>query len=337
MLINMREIHFYRLLPWLICLVPPVVVAQALPTVVVQPHPVALTFPADGLIEAVQQSTVAAQVAGRVLEVKADAGQAVKKGDVLMRLDARESAEAAAAAQAQFINAKASYERTQRLVKEKFLSPAALDKARAEFDAAVANRGAAGAAQSHAVIVAPISGIVARRHSELGDMAQPGKLLFTIYTPGALRATASVPQYRLREMRAVREAKVEFPELGRWIDAVSVNMLPTVDVATHVSEVRVALPDKAEALAGITPGMYARVHFVTGEAVKLTVPAGAVVRRGEVAAVYVQGKDGKLSLRQLRLGEALGGGEIEVLAGLNAGEQVVSDPVKAAVALKGGK
>lgn len=334
---HMREIHFHPLLLWLICLFAPAVAAQALPTVVVQPHPVALTFPADGLIEAVQQSTVAAQVAGRVLEVKADAGQAVKKGDVLMRLDARESAEAAAAAQAQFINAKASYERTQRLVREKFLSPAALDKARAEFDAAVANRGAAGAAQSHAVIVAPISGIVARRHSELGDMAQPGKLLFTLYAPGALRATASVPQYRLREMRAVREAKVEFPELGRWIDAASVNVLPTVDVATHVSEVRVALPDKAEALAGITPGMYARVHFVSGQAVKLTVPAGAVVRRGEVAAVYVQGKDGKLSLRQLRLGEALGGGEIEVLAGLNAGEQVVSDPVKAAVALKGGK
>ena len=154
--------------------------AEALPVLVVQPHAVAVTFPAEGLIEAVQQSTVAAQIAGRVLEVKADAGQTVKKGEVLMRLEAREAAEAAAGAEAQYRNAKANYERSRSLVQQKFLSPAALDKAKAEFDAASANRSGTTAAQSHAVIVAPISGIVARRHAELGDMAQPGKLLFTI-------------------------------------------------------------------------------------------------------------------------------------------------------------
>jgi len=83
-----------------------------------------------------------------------------------------------------------------------------------------------------------------------------------------------------------------------------------------------------------TPGMFARVHFVTGRAEKLTVPAAAVVRRGEVAAVYVQTPDNRLSLRQLRLGDAVGQGEIEVLAGLAAGDRVVADPVKAAIALK---
>jgi RND family efflux transporter MFP subunit len=272
-------------------------------------------------------------VPGRVLEVKADAGQPVKKGDVLMRIDAREAAEAARAAEAQFANAKVNYERTKSLVAQKFMSAAALDKAKADFDAASANRAAAGASQSHATILAPIAGVVARRHAELGDMAMPGTPLFTIYQPGGLRVTASIPQYRLKDMREVKTAKVEFPESGKWVEATAVQVLPTADAATHVSQVRVTLPTVPEA----TPGMFARVHFVTGQAKKLTVPATAVLRRGEVAAVYVQAADGRLSLRQLRLGDSVGQGEIEVLAGLATGDQVVTEPVKAAIQFKSGK
>jgi RND family efflux transporter MFP subunit len=306
------------------------VAAEPLPVITVKPHAVDLAFPAESLVEAVQQATVGAQVAGRVLEVRADAGQSVKKGDVLMRIDAREAAEAARAAEAQYANARVSYDRTKSLVTQKFMSSAALDKAKADLDAAAANRSAAGAGQSHATIVAPMTGIIARRHAEMGDMATPGKPLFTIYQPGTLRVTASIPQYRLRAMRDVKTARVEFPELGKWVDAVKVQVLPTADAATHVSQVRVTLPDVPEA----TPGMFARVHFITGQSEKLTVPASAVLRRGEVAAVYAQLPDGSLSLRQLRLGEPVGQGEIEVLAGLVAGDKVVTDPVRAGIALK---
>ena len=161
-------------------------------------------------------------------------------------------------------------------------------------------------------------------------MATPGKPLFTIYEPEGLRVTASVPQYRLKEMRDVKAARVEFPELGKWVDATAVNLLPTADSSTHVSQVRVTLPPVPEA----TPGMFARVHFVVGQADKLTVPAAAVLRRGEVAAVYVMTIDDRLSLRQLRLGEAVSQGEIEVLAGLSAGDKVVTDPFKAGIAIK---
>lgn len=308
-------------------------VAESLSVIAVKPHAVDLTFPSEAVVEAIQQATVGAQVPGRVLEVKADAGQTVKKGDVLMRIDAREAAEAARAAEAQYANARVNYERTKSLVAQKFMSAAALDKAKADFDAAAANRAAAGASQSHATILAPITGIVARRHAELGDMAMPGTPLFTIYQPGGLRVTASIPQYRLKDMRAVKTARVEFPESGQWVDATAVQVLPTADAATHVSQVRVTLPTVPEA----TPGMFARVHFVTGQAEKLTVPASAVLRRGEVAAVYVQAADGRLSLRQLRLGDAVGRGEIEVLAGLATGDQVVTEPVKAAIQLKSGQ
>lgn len=307
--------------------------ADELPLVAIKPHSVALSFPTEAVVEAVVQATVGAQVPGRILEVKADAGQLVRKGELLMRIDAREAEEGARAAEAVYANAKLNYERQLQLHKQKFVSQAGVDKARADFDAAAANRSAAGASRSHATIVAPLAGVVARRHAEAGDMAMPGAPLFTIYQPGSLRVTASVPQYRLKEMRAVKTARVEFPELGKWVEATAVQLLPTADAATHVSPVRVTLPALPEA----TPGMFARVHFVTGQAEKLTVPAAAVVRRGEVAAVYVRGSDGRLSLRQLRLGDPVGQGEIEVLAGLAAGEQVVSDPVKAAIQLKSGR
>ncbi|MBS4018334.1 MAG: efflux RND transporter periplasmic adaptor subunit [Dechloromonas sp.] len=310
-----------------------IMAADALPVIIVKPHPVDLTIPAESVVEAVQQTTVGAQVAGRVLEVRADSGQRVTKGDLLMRIDAREAGEAARAAEAQYKVAKLNYERHQQLKEQKFVSQAAVDKARADFDAAAANRSAAGASQSHASIVAPMTGIVARRHVEAGDMAMPGTPLFTIYQPGSLRVTASIPQHRLPAMRGVSSARVEFPELGKWVDASAIQVLPTVDAATHVAQVRVSLPALAEAV----PGMFARVHFITGRADKLTVPAGAVVRRGEVAAVYVQTADNRLVLRQLRLGEIVGQGEIEVLAGLAAGDKVVTDPVKAAIQVQSGK
>lgn len=181
---------------------------QELASVVVKPHRVDLTFPAESLVEAVQQTTVGAQIAGRVIEVKADAGQSVAKGEVLMRIDAREAEEAARAANAQYANARLNYERTKSLVAQKFMSAAALDKAKADYDAATANRAAASASESHATIVAPLTGVVARRHAELGDMATPGKPLFTIYEPGGLRVAASIPQYRLNQMRSVKTARV---------------------------------------------------------------------------------------------------------------------------------
>jgi RND family efflux transporter MFP subunit len=319
----------------LTCLLLPLtaIAAEPLAVVTVRQQPVDLVFPAEAVVEAVQQATVGAQVPGRVLDVRADAGQRVDKGEVLMRLDAREASEAARAAEAQYNVARLNYERHKQLKEQKFVSLAALDKARADFDAAAANRSAAGASQSHAVIVAPMAGIVARRHAEAGDMAMPGTPLFTIYQPGSLRVTASVPQHRLPAMRNVAKARVEFPELGKWVEATAVQVLPTADTATHVTPVRVSLPN----LPDVVPGMAARVHFVTGRADKLTVPPGAIVRRGEVAAVYVQTADNRLSLRQLRLGELVGNGEVEVLAGLTDGDKVVTDPVKAAIQIQSGK
>ena len=108
-------------------------------------------------------------------------------------------------------------------------------------------------------------------------------------------------------------------------------MLPTAEVATHSVKVRVDLPDN---LVNVIPGMFVRAHFSLGSARKLSIPASAVLRRSEVSAVYVLDAQQRVSLRQVRLGEADTRGQVEVLAGLSPGETIAADPIKAGIYLK---
>ncbi len=312
-------------------------------TVRVESRPVAVSRAAEATLEAVREATLAAQVPGRIVALNVDAGDRISKGDVLVRLDASEAnqlvsgAEAAIAqAEANLINAKAGYERTARLLERKFVSSSALDQAKAARDAAEAQlraaragRGASQAARAYSDIAAPLTGLVAARHAEQGDMAQPGRPLLTIYDPRAMRAVVDVPQQRLGAAGGrLPKARVELPESNRWFDASAVTVLPAADPRTHTVRVRVDLPPDA---AGLVPGMFARVHFSGGEDVRVGVPASAIVRRGELTGVYVADGKGKFRLRQIRAGEALADGRVEVLAGLAVGEEVALDAVQAGI------
>lgn len=306
--------------------------AVAAPTsVVVQLREVDLGFPVEATVEAVHQATVAAQIAGRVIEVRADAGQRVKQGELLMRLDAREAAGSDASARASLAQARVAYERTKNLYAQKFISQAALDQAAATWQAAQGAAGSSGAALSHGAVTAPIAGVVAQRLVELGEMAAPGRPLISVFDPKSLRVIASLPQYKLADLKKSGRARIEFPETGTWIDALRVEILPTVDARTHTATARLYLPDNIE---GVVPGMFARAHFTLGQVKKLTVPPAAVIRRGEVTAVYVLDAAGAARLRQVRLGEAVPGGELEVLAGITPGERVSLTPVKSGIELK---
>ena len=317
-------------------------VLVAAETAAVEYREVELSYPAEAVVEAVRQATVAAQVHGRVIEVKRDAGDRVRQGELLMRIDEREAsfAEAGAEAriaqaQANLANASAEHERTRRLVAKKFVSQAALDQAEAahraaeaELAAALAGRSQSATARTFTVVTSPLGGVVAQRHTELGEMASPGKPLITVFDPRDLRVVADIPQYKLAEVGRTRKARVHFPESDRWLDAASITVLPSAEPRTHTVRVRIDLP---EDVSGVVPGMFARAHLVTGRAKKLLAPATAVLRRGELTAAYVVGDRGSVRLRQIRLGDYQAGGWIEVLAGLSAGELVALDPVKAGV------
>jgi hypothetical protein len=163
-------------------------------------------------------------------------------------------------------------------------------------------------------------------HVELGEMAAPGTPLATGYDPSQLRVTAQIPQTQIDAVRRGAKAYVEIPGLPNWQAARSVVVLPAADPRSHTTEVRVLLPAET---ANLIPGQFARAHFVTGSARRLVVPAAAVLHRSELTAVYVVPQGKAPQLRQIRAGQSLPGGLVEVLAGVKAGEQVALDPVAA--------
>lgn len=323
-----------------------VIAADPLVTVTVSHREADETYTVDATLEAARQSTVAAQISGRIVEVRFDVGDRVRKGEVIVRIDEREVSDALARARAQLAqaqatlaNAQAHYGRTRELFARKFVSQAALDNAHADFRAAQAQLEAATAAsrqaetvKGFATVAAPYGGVVAARHVELGETVTPGTPLMTGFDPIDLRVVADIPQLRLKAITPQTPVVAEFPTLDRRVQASSVVLLPTADARTHTTRVRILLPAYIE---GTYPGMYARVRFSLGRTTKLLVPASAVVRRTEVTGVYVVAGPDDIRLRQVRLGETVGESDLEVLAGLQPGEKVAIDPVKAAIAMKG--
>ncbi len=314
--------------------------AAELRTEVVEPREVELTYSADAVAEAVRQSTVSAQIAGRIVELRFDVGDYVKQGEVIARIDERAATQAVAASEAQVReaqaalgNSRATYERSKQLLAEKFISQAALDKAEAEYKAAQARLTAmlAGAGQvaterSFATIVTPYSGIVSGRHVELGEMASPGKPLMTGFDPTTLRVVANVPEAQVGAIQAIGKARVEVPAVGKWLEVKQLTVVPSADPRTHTTRIRLELASDAR---GVYPGAYARARFVVGKATRLLAPREAVIRRGEVTGVYVVDEQGAPHLRQVRLGAAGDERYVEVLAGLKAGKRVALEPIKA--------
>jgi len=302
----------------------------------------------DGVVEAVRQTVVAAQVPGAVVQLDVKVGDRVKAGQLLLRLDARAADQTAAAGDAQVRAARAAldFERQKQLFQKNYISQAALERAESEFKSTQAQASAqlaqAGAARTQSgfyVVRAPFAGVVAEVPVALGDMAMPGRALLTLYDPSALRVTGSVPQSVSAQAATGLPLRIELPGLPAatgWITPARVQVLPTVDAATHTVQVRADLPAN---LAGLSPGMFARLWLPVAQlqaaagtapaAATLSVSLPAVVRRAEMTGVYVLDPNGKPVLRQVRLGR-VEGNRIEVLSGLMAGEQVVSDPQSAA-------
>lgn len=292
----------------------------------------------DGTVEAVNQATVSAQTAGRIAAISVDVNDVVEAGAVIVRIRSTEQVAGLTQAQAALkeatareAEAQARYDRISDMYQRKVVAKATFDQASAERDAAVARLIAARAGLeaaregvSYTEVRAPYSGVVTQKLVQVGELVSPGTPLMTGASLDALRVVAEVPQSLIDSVRAVRKAVVYVD--GRRIESTGLTLFPSAEPQTNTFRVRIELPKD---VPGLAPGMFVKIGLVTGEADLLLVPRGAVVERSEMRAVYVVAPDGRVSLRQVRLGRTRGT-DIEILAGLAAGESVALDPAAAA-------
>jgi len=314
-----------------------------LPTIAAQYATVPQQRTYDGTVEAERRSTVSAQVSARIEDVPFDVDDYVERGAIIVQFRDRpvaaelKQAEAAAQeAKARLAEARANYGRIQQLFEQGRVSKADMDRITADLQSAEARVKAADGALiaarerfENTVVRAPFSGIVVERHVEIGEMATIGAPLMTGLSLEHLRVAVDVPQSDIGALRSDGEAWIDLPN-GLSLAAESIRVFPYADPHTHTFRARLRL---VEGQHGIYPGMWVKVRFLTGEERALLVPQSAVVRRSELTAVYVLGEDGRPRLRQVRLGRAQADGQVAVLAGLDAGEQVVSDPEAARISL----
>lgn len=320
--------------------------APALAVARIELAPIARETVFDGVVEAVNQSTVSAQTTGRVVELPYDVGDYVEQGSVIVRITTAEQRARSGAAEATLSEANARlaeaqlvYDRTQDVYERKLIARAQFDKAAADLDSARARAEAARASVAEAreglgytVIRAPYSGVVVARQVQLGEAVTPGRPLMTGVSLDALRAAVDIPQQHIGALRKHGRARVILPD-ARSVPVTDLRLPPAANPSTHSFRVLANLP-ALDGNAGVFPGTLVKVAFVSGETRGLQVPPEAVVHRGELTACYIVGDTGNVSFRALRVGSPGADGRIPVLAGLAAGEKVALDPIAAAAAYK---
>lgn len=331
----------------------PAVAGPEVATVLVQAGGTGRSLDLDGTVEPVRQATVAAQVGGNVLALAVKAGDKVRSGQVLARIDERSAAAGlaqsdAAVTQADTMlrQARTELNRTRELRAQGYVSQAAQDNAETQVKAAEAalqqaqaGRSQAALARNFTTVTAPFDGLVLATHLDAGDLAAPGRPVLTVYAPGAVRAVVQVPASQAALARSAGKIEVQLPD-GQWVTPARRVDLPTADPVAQTVEWRLDL--SAADSARTLPGQAVRVRF-GGETAgtpaaagakpagaSLAVPAGALLRRGELTAVYVA-QGSQFVLRAVRAGSESGQG-VEVLGGLRAGERVAADAVKAGLA-----
>jgi RND family efflux transporter MFP subunit len=312
--------------------------AAGLATFRVESAPVPEERLLDGTVEAVNQSTVSAQTAGRIDAVNVDVNDRVATGTVMLRIRSSEQVAGLTQAQAALKEAVAReaeaqqrYQRINDMYQRHVVARATLDEASAARDAAVARASAARAGLdaaregvAYTEVRTPYSGVVTQKFVQLGELVAPGTPLVAVASLDALRVVVEVPQSVIEQVRKVQKAIVFID--GQRVEAAGLTLFPSAQPKTSTFRVRIELPKSVQ---GLAPGMFVKVGLVTGAADLLLVPRAAVVERSEMRAVYVLGPDGRVSLRQVRLGHVRGD-QIEILAGLVAGDTIARDPAAAA-------
>lgn len=293
---------------------------------------------AVGSIQAVHETSVGSKLLARVVEVNLKAGQAVKKDDVLVRLDdtdlqakLQQAQAAVRAAAAAFDQAAAEEKRNAPLAKDRAISQqeydrtvAAMKRAEAELHRAQESVKETQAMLDWAIVRAPMDGVVIDKHVDVGDTVTPGQALVTIFDPTRMQLVASVRESLALQLQAGQDIDVQVEGLNKQCSGTISEIVPEAQAATRAFQVKVTGPCPT----GIYTGMFGRILIPLEDEQVLVVPQTAVRSVGQLELVDVVDGD-RVSRRAIRTGRKLDG-DVEILSGLREGEQILASPASGA-------
>jgi membrane fusion protein, multidrug efflux system len=316
----------------------------------VQPTNVPDLVEAVGTLRAAQTSQLAGQMMANIAEIRVHEGDRIQRGQVLAVLDeaqpraALDRATAADLASQQGITAadsdlalaEATFKRYQNLYEKKSVSPQEFDEVKARYQAAEARRDMARAGQTQAKaavqqahtalgytrILAPFDGLVTEKKADVGMLVSPGMPIFTVEDLHRYRLEATVNETDLKYVRMGQQVPVIIDAVGDTeLKGRVVEIVPAADAASRSFLVKIEIPSDP----ALRSGLFGRAQFSRGERSSLFIPRTAVVERGQLQGIYVLDQNKVANLRYITLGKP-SGGQVEVLAGLQAGETLVADP-----------
>lgn len=274
-----------------------------------------------GTVRSKQRAVIEAKVSGRLLQYLVAPGQLVKAGELLAELDVQEIRARLEQSTAVLDQAQRDLARQQQLIANRATSQQEFDTASARVKVALAALKEAETMLGYARVTAPFDGVVTRKLADRGDLAMPGKPLMEIEAPSKLRFETDLPESLLAQIVLGAELQVAIPTIPQPLAATVSEISPVADALSRTFMVKLDLPDSA----GLRTGQFGRVAVPVTATKLLLVPNQAVIRRGQIEAVFVV-RENRATLRLVKTGKQLGD-QVEILSGLEPGDPLVTSDV----------
>jgi len=270
-------------------------------------------------IRPAERAVIAARLTGTIATLPWGLGQSVKAGEMLLTLSAPEAEARVRQSQAQAAEATRTAERERTLVAKGVSPPDSLRDAEDRLRFAQAALAEADAMLAYATVRAPFDGVVTEKHVLPGDLATPGLPLLVVESTQHLRAEGNIPETLAASLHFGDALNVIVDEPPAALAGTIEELSTASDAVSRSLLVKVALPAST-----IRSGQYVRLQVPTGNSPSLLVPADAVSRFGQMERVFLV-EQGRAVLRLVKTGRT-SGARIEILSGVNAGEQLVLAP-----------
>ncbi len=278
-----------------------------------------------GVVRASERASVAPKVMGTIRSLPVDLGQSVKAGDLLVKIEAVEISAKVLQAQAQLTQAQRDLARERSLL-EKGASTSEMVKNLTDRAAIMeAMLQEAEAMLSYTEIRAPFDGTVSQIFSDEGSLSAPGMPLLELQGMGGFEVEASIPESMVGDLEIGSTYEVSLPASEGRFEAVLKEVSSGFDVSSRTVAARFSLPEGAPTRAG----QFAKLEVLSKARSAIVVPERAVSQVGQMERIFVA-KNGVSELRLVKTGARFDG-QVEVVAGLDAGESVVVESKSALV------